>query len=346
MKLNRLILPLAWCAVLLSPSCTEEPRNTEPLTDPWLRERTPVNIRLEGQIGAASISDDWRDDSVGTVAVSLITTGLDITKVKVMAVDFKYPDSEFCPKASIAPGGTVDLSTGTTNFVVTAYNGETRNYTLTYSRFKDPLEGSYSFTPINGLLDPSNAPKSGFVIVGGWDGEVVRSTLMDKWWHWDTDYMPTDEDDNTMSFRLETADATTGETYGTLVNTPGPDGKYANYLYEGKTDMNGKYRIIPEGKSRWHKNNDNYFFLHSWEDSNYETPLYIVYLIGAGEQSVDGVSMTVPSMAFARAHAGPFNVIDWNYPDTRWFTDNVRYTVWLVKKDSDSPLDNHSSYLN
>lgn len=337
---------LGLAIICLCTSCTEEPRNTEPLTDPWLRERTPVNIRLEGQIGAASISDDWRDDSVGTVAVSLITTGLDITKVKVMAVDFKYPDSEFCPKASIAPGGTVDLSTGTTNFVVTAYNGETRNYTLTYSRFKDPLEGSYSFTPINGLLDPSNAPKSGFVIVGGWDGEVVRSTLMDKWWHWDTDYMPTDEDDNAMSFRLETADATTGETYGTLVNTPGPDGKYANYLYDGKTDMNGKYRIIPEGKSRWHKTNDNYFFLHSWEDSNYETPLYTVYLIGAGEQSVDGVSMTVPSMAFARAHAGPFNVIDWNYPDTRWFTDNVRYTVWLVKKDSDSPLDNHSSYLN
>ena len=332
--------PLLFCV-----SCKEEARNTEPLTDPWLRERTPVNIRLEGQIGAAAISDNWRDDSMGSVTVSLITTGLDITKVKVLAMDFKYPDSEFCPRASISQGSTVDLSSDQTTFTVTAYNGETRTYTLSYTRFKDPLEGTYSFTPINGILDASNAPKSAFVIVGGWDGEVVRSTLMDKWWHWDAGYMPTDEDDNMLSFRLETADATTGETYGTLVNTPGPDGKYANYMYENETDMNGKYRIIPAGKSRWHKTDDNYFFLHAWEDVEYADPLYAVYLSGPGEQSVDGVSMTVPAMALARAHSGPFNVIDWNYPDTRWFTDNVRYTVWLVKKDSDSPLDSHSSYL-
>ena len=179
MSKRLLILALALASIL--PSCTEEPRNTEPLTDPWLRERTPINIRLESQIGAAVISDDWTDDTVGSVTVSLITTGLDLSKVKVEAVDFKYPDSEFCPKASIGPGSTLDLSSGKTSFTVTAYNGETRTYSLEYSKFRDPLEGTYSFTKVAGILDEKNAPKCSFIVVGGWDGEVVRSTIMDKW---------------------------------------------------------------------------------------------------------------------------------------------------------------------
>ena len=70
-------------------SCNKVKHNTEPLTDPWLRERTPVNLRLESQIGAAIISNDWQDDAVGSVSVSLITNGLDLTKVKVEALDFK-----------------------------------------------------------------------------------------------------------------------------------------------------------------------------------------------------------------------------------------------------------------
>ena len=339
MKTRHLILPLALFGLLLCTSCTEEPRNTEPLVDPWLRERTPVNIRLESQIGAAVITDNWTNDAVGSVTVSLITTGLDISKVKVEAVEFKYPDSEFCPRASIRAGSTVDLTSGSTEFTVTAYNGETRVYTLSYSKFRDPLEGTYSFTKVAGILDEKNAPKCSFVIIGGWDGEVVLSTLMDKWWHWDTGYMPTDEDDNTLSFRLETADAETGETYGTLTNSPGPDGLYANYLYDNKIDVNDKYRIFPKGKSRWHKPDENTVIVHAFEDTEYKTPLYTVYIIGAGEQEVAGKKYIIPSGAFARAFPGPFNVIDWNYPDTRWFTDNVRYTVWLTQKESDIPAE-------
>lgn len=337
--MSRKLTLLALAPVLLMLACTEDPRNTEPLTDPWLRERTPVNIRLESQIGAAVISDDWTDDTVGAVTVSLITTGLDLSKVKVEAVDFKYPDSEFCPKASIGPGSTVDLTSGKTAFTVTAYNGETRTYTLSYSKFRDPLEGTYTFTKVAGILDEKNAPKCSFIVVGGWDGEVVRSTIMDKWWHWGDGYMPTDEDDNILSFRLETADAETGETYGTLDNKAGPDGLYANYMYDGTKDMNDKYRIFPKGKSRWHKPDENTVIIHDISDTEYATPLYTVYIVGAGEQTVAGVSYMIPSAAFARAFPGPFDTIDWNYPDTRWFVDNLRFTVWLVQKDSDNPTE-------
>ena len=325
-------------------SCGKVVHDTEELVDPWLRERTPVNVRLESQIGAAVISDDWRNDAAGSVTVSLITGGLDLSAVKVEAIDFKYPGSEFCPKASIGPGSTLELSSGSATFDVTAYNGEKRTYTVTYTQFNDPLEGTYSFTQVGGILDGA-APKCAFIIVGGWDDAVVRSTVMDKWWHWGGGYMPTDEDDNTLSFRLESADANTGATFGTLVNTPGPDGLYANYMYDNKIDVNGMYRTFPTGKSRWAKPGDGFIYVYAWEDAEYAHPLYAVELIGGGEKSYWGTSFTVPEMAFTRAFEGPFNVIDWNWPDTRWFTDNLRNTFWLVKKDSSSPLDNHSDYL-
>ena len=50
---NRFVIGAVTLVVVFA--CTEEPRNTEPLVDPWLRERTPVNLRLESQIGAAVI---------------------------------------------------------------------------------------------------------------------------------------------------------------------------------------------------------------------------------------------------------------------------------------------------
>lgn len=331
-------------AVALLASCKTEPRNTEELIDPWLRERTPVNFRLESQIGAAVISNDWRNDAVGSITVSIITGGLDLTKVKVEALDFKFPQSEFCPTANISKGSTLDLSNGSASFTVTAFNGETRTYTVTYSQFVDPLEGTYTFTPIGGLLDGS-APKCAFIIVGGWDDAVVRSTVMDKWWHWGEGYMPTDEDDNILSFRLEKADAETGATFGTLVNTAGDDGKYANYMYNNSIDVNSKYRIFPAGKSRWGKPGDGSIVVYDYDDTDYAQPLYSVELLEAGEHTYAGVSFSVPNLAFGRSFEGPFDVIDWNWPDTRWFTDNVRNTFWLVKKDSDTPLPNHPDLL-
>ena len=332
-------------SVLAVLSCAEEPRNTEPLVDPWLRERTPVNLRLESQIGAAVISDDWRNDGEGSIVVNLITSGLDMSAVKVEALDFKFPDSEYCPKASVAPGGTLDFSSGKASFTVTAYNGETRTYTVSYTQFKDPLEGTYTFTQVGGLLDGS-APPCALIIVGGWDDAVVRSTVMDKWWHWGTGYMPTDEDDNTLSFRLEEADPETGATYGTLVNTPGDNGLYANYMYNNSIDVNDKYRIFPAGKSRWAKPGDGTIVVYDYADEEYANPLWSVELVEAGDHTYAGQTFNVPNLAFGRSFPGPFDVIDWNWPDTRWFTDNVRNTFWLVKKDADTPIPDHSDYLD
>ena len=329
-------------------SCNKVKHNTEPLTDPWLRERTPVNLRLESQIGAAIISNDWQDDAVGSVSVSLITNGLDLTKVKVEALDFKYPDSEYCPTASIGPGSTLDLSNGTASFVVTAYNGETRTYTISYNAFSDPLEGTYSYTPAKGILDAANAPLSAFVVIGGWDGAVVGSSVMDKWWHWSRgNNWPPDEDDNILSFKLENADADTGATFGTVVNTPGPDGVYANYMYNNETDMNASYRLFPAGKGRWGKSGSGMIDIYAYEDTEYSKPLFQLQIREAGEYPInDSRTLVVTDIAFVRSFPGPFNnnVGDWNN-DARWYIDNLRYVIWLAKKDSNTPLPNHSDLL-
>lgn len=338
---NRFVLGAAFVALF---SCTQAPRNTEELVDPWLRERTPVNFRLESQIGAAVIADNWRDDANGTISVSLVTGALDLSAVKVEALDFKFPASEYCPKASIGPGSTLDLSSGSARFSVTAYNGETRTYTVSYEQFKDPLEGTYTFAPIGGLLDGS-APASSFVIVGGWDDAVVMSTIQDKWWHWGDGYQPGDEEDNVLSFRLESADPESGATFGTLVNTPGEDGRYANYVYNNNIDMNGSYRLFPQRKGRWAKPGDGSIVIYSYEDEAYAHPLHVVHLLEAGTPEYDGKEVPIAKLAFVRSFEGPFNNIDYNWPDTRWYTDNLRHVFLLMSKDSDNPVEGHSDYL-
>ena len=331
--------------LLAGMACQKVVHNTEELVDPWTRERTPINFRLEKQIGAAVITDDWQHDTQGSISVGLMTAALDLSAVKVEALDFRFPDSEFCPTASISVGSTLDLSSGTASFTVTAYNGETRTYTISYTAFKDPLEGTYSFTPVEGILDSDNAPASAMVVIGGWDGNIVASTVMDKWWHWGTGYKPTDEDDNILSFKMESADAATGTTFGTVVNTPGPDGLYANYLYGGTRDINEQYRLIPEGKARWSKPGDGFIYIYAYEDTEYATPLHSLVMLEAGEYNYAERAVVVPHLALARVFPGPLPEPDYNFVDERWFITYLRYAAWLVKQDSTLPLDNHDTYL-
>lgn len=328
-------------SVLLS--CGQEKRDTEELVDPWLRERTPVGFRLESQIGAATITQDWRHDDQGSVYVQLVTGSLDMSAVKVVSIDFAYPESEYCPTVSIGKGSVLDLSDGTAKFTVTAYNGETRTYTVTYGQFKDPLEGVYHHRLVGGILDGGSAGTS-MIIHGGWPDAEVMSTDMDKSWHWGEGYTHADEQDNEISFMLTEVDSETGATFGTVVNAPGDDGKYANYVYNNKFDVNEYYRQIPAGSSRWSKTdvNSSVISIYAADDTKWENPLYQVTLLGPGTISNAGKSVTVENCAFARHFEHADWVIDNNWPDTRWMVDNIRNTYWITEKVSDSPLPNHT----
>ena len=361
---------LAAVALTAFASCGEKERNEEELIDPWLRERTPVNVRLETQIGPAVITHDWRTENVGTVSVQLITATLDLTAVRVVALDFQYPDSEFCPTASIKAGDTIDLSDGTAEFTVTSANGEeTRTYTISYTEFRDPLEGTYSFTPVGGIIDKKLDAKynCAFVMIGGYEKNALAAQIMDKYWQWDETHNPRHEDDNILSFRLEKADDQTGFTYGTLVNTPGEDGKYADYVWNAdelygsnndkvgpKYDLNSKYRLIPAGKSRWSKLGDGLINIHSYDDVNYESPLYSLELLGSGEYhpwkedekaNSNNSLVTVNNLAFHRSFGeGPFR--DYTETVDEWiFVTNIRNIFWLIQKDSDTALENHNELL-
>jgi len=321
--------------------CYENEDSGPDMVDPWLRERTPVSLRLENQIGAAVITNDWRHDESGTIRVQLVTGGIaDWSKVKVVDIGLQYNAT-----ASISAGSTLDMSSGTGSFVVTAETGETRTYTVSYDSFKEPLEGVYLLDPISGILDGS-APKSSMVVHGGWDDNPILSTAMDKYWHWGDGYMPTDEDDNTISIKLERVDEVTGVSYGSIVNDAGPDGKYANYKYQNKKDVNGKYRMIPMGKSRWTKESgSNVLSVYAWEDTECISPLWSVEVLDAGSYTLyDNKVFTVANQAFHREFDGPFDDrTDTN--DGRWLANNIRNTFWTIKKSSDAPLENHDELL-
>ncbi len=372
---RNLFLTVAALAALSS--CDKKARNTEELIDPWLRERTPVNVRLEAQVGPAVITSDWRTDEVGSVSVSLVTTGLDMSAVKVVALDFQYPESEFCPTASIKPGDTIDLSDGDAEFVVTSKSGEIRTYTISYSVFSDPLEGTYSFTPVGPLMADAigkHEYNCACVMIGGFEKYITLCQVMDKHWLWgmgnyDGIHWPLNEDDNILSFRLDKVDDITGYTFGTVVNTPGADGKYADYILKdsnGKDsngdavvsyDINDEYRLIPRGKARWAKYGDGYITIFDFEDKDYKAPLHKLELLESGEykfwsEALDSngesaeKTVNVPSLALHRSFGeGPFANGTNNWGEERWYVNNIRNVFWLIKKDTDSALEDHDKYL-
>ena len=392
MKKNFRHLILSVAAVLAFSGCQEKLRNTEELVDPWLRERTPVNVRLESQIGPAIIGSDWRTDSLGTVSVSLVTPELDMSAVKVVALDFAYPESEFCPTASLKPGDTIDLSDGFEEFVVTAQTGETRTYTITYTNFKDPLEGTYSFTPVGPLMPDAIGKhdyKCGCIAIGGFENKIILFQMNDKHWLWgltkyayDGIHWPNNENDNVLSFRLDRADDVTGQTFGTVVNTPGADGKYANYIFtdsDGKDaygqdleiltyDVNDDYRLIPAGKSRWAKLGDGFVTIYAYDDEEYKKPLHKLQVLDKTQENYDKENdvysywadaydgseklVTVPSLALHRSFGeGPFTVgldgdgVKYKWGEEHYYANNIRNVFWLIQKDTDSALEDHEEWL-
>lgn len=229
--------------VLVGISCKDDPRNTEELIDPWTRERTPVSFKLEGQVGEATIVDNWRKDSEGDINITMISTAVeDIHNVKVKDLSLQYKST-----ASISVGSTLDLSSGSASFVVTAENGEIRNYTVRFDEFKEPITGVYDVDQL--WLYGGTGPEYG--------GGAVWN-FMEKSWRWNVDGKPTAEQDNTITLILKGVDETTGDTYGTCVNDAGPDGMYASFIYDDKKwvkhDLKHFYRCIPEGNSTWEKN--------------------------------------------------------------------------------------------
>lgn len=260
---------------LLLTGCYENDSSAPDMVDPWLRERTPLSFRVENQVGAAVITDDWRHDEAGTINLQLVTSAIDdLSQVKVEEIELQYNAT-----ASVQPGSTIDLSDGTCEIVITAESGETRTYTISYYSFVEPFEGVYDMDyDVESHAEENYENGDAFALwfFGGSNDGCYCQSLMWKHWNWQNDYKPLVEDDNVITITLAGVDSETGDTYGTCINDPGPDGKYANFYWTGNggIDLKKFYRCIPEGESSWRKDGTTGLITFTAEDGTAHTATF------------------------------------------------------------------------
>lgn len=313
--------------------CDDDQVNKEPLVDPWLRERTPTVFKLEGQIGAHRVANDWRNDDKGEIIVMVAKELIaDLSQVEVIDIGFKYKAT-----ASITKGGVIDLSSGQGSFVVTAENGDKRTYTVLTEDFVEPLLGTYKMDLIKGVLDQSAAESSVFVYGGSKGGSgdgTLWLTMEEKNWNWESSFR--DENDNLYTFTLDAVDSKTGDTEGTVVNDAGADQKYGEYKYKGglNVDLGNKYRLIPVGTSKWKKNS----LTAEVSIYNENAPDVILSKFKfEGAKKLPYIDrqpkeVTVPNNAFLAAYEGDFVDETGIWGDHNIYYYNIRVVVWMVKK--------------
>lgn len=349
------LLPVVAVALVMF-SCKEEPRNTEPLVDPWLRARTPQALRLESQVGAAVITDNWRDDSKGTISVTIVTPAVDLGAVAISQLDLPAGAT-----ADVEPGDTLDFSEGNPTITVTSQNGTTRAYVVSYNDFVEPFVGTYRMNVIPGILGGGNP--NCVVALGSWDGDFVASTVGDKGWNFPNG--GTADNDNILSFALTEVDDQTGTTYGTCVHNSGDDGIFQEYTWNNNPewgDRNGYYRQVPIGKSRWEKRVEKvgdddvtriYFYDYDTEEPLLDAlgdPQYCdLYDTGNYSYADPGSdNIRVIPVAFQALHhswPGPYDEHYNEWSDYRWLFFNIRETFLLVEKTADEPSPDHETWL-
>jgi hypothetical protein len=263
------------------------------------------------QIGPAVID---RDASTVTVRVLVQATN-DFTKVKPTVIA-SY-------KSNIAPASGAEVNfanaSNEATYSVTSETGEKRDWKVILQPFSEALLGTFKITSLS--LYGGTGPEYG-------GGAVLK--LSDKPWDWPAADGPSAEEDNTLTFTYTgvTAD---GNTYGSVVNSAGPDGKYANFQYvqNPPTDVNGFYRKIPKGDGSWLHNYANNTITFTFADKSTSTCTFEA----AGTTSLgNGLSKTITDNAFKFILNG---VDDYNniYSDYDKFVKHPRI-YWIdVKKN-------------
>ena len=353
---------LIWPVLLLSGllSCSPVEHNTAELVDPWLRDRTLVSITLAGQAGPSVVSTDWRDDSKGSVSVTLISAMVDLSAVTVEAIEVADM-AEYTATASVKPGDTIDLSDGEAEIVLTAYNGDTRTYVITWSDMT-LFNATFTLAGVQSSLGWGEATYC--FVAGGPDNDVRTGNIYDHLgaaWVKDDGRWPNDEKDNIVSFKGTEYDAERNLQCGTFINTPGEDGLYANFVWiqnDGsyyEKDCNSIYRLIPKGRGRWSNEvgTDIYTF-YEYDDEEYGNPVGEVQFLNAGTYNIEypGATVpdwvpntvTVPDVGLTRTYEYT-SFVDLGGIVSQYMAENVRQVWWLLNKESDQCLPNHDELI-
>jgi hypothetical protein len=208
----------------------------------WNKEKRIIGLTFKDQAGNATININADDSSKGTVGVTIVNP--DFSKYLVI----KKMEVSYQSKASVNAGDSIkfDPISHSATISVLSASGETREYTVTVTPLVEDLIGTWSINELDifGGTGPYYGG-AGFVNLSG-----------DPSW-WDATTGVAAELDNTLEFTFEGV-TDSGQTYGTCVNNPGPDGKYANFVWTGDipkgntlVDVNYNYQKIPQGTSTW-----------------------------------------------------------------------------------------------
>jgi len=185
------------------------------------------------QVGPATVNQDS-----SKVYVRVLVQGtVDFSKVSPTVI------TSYKSTVSPASGTTVNFAAKNNEYTytVTAQTGQTRTWTVVLVPFTEELLGTWKIQDLT--LYGGTGPQYG-------GGGVF--TLESKSGDWNAVTGPNAELDNTLTFTY-TGVTAQGNTTGTCVNNAGPDGLYANFIFEGNpvTDVNHYYRQIPTGTSTW-----------------------------------------------------------------------------------------------
>ena len=239
MKLLHCISIVAMIGLSLA-SCQKDPLATIE-EGSWNKEKQLIRISFENQAGDATISINTDDISKGTANVTVVNpdmaAGLKLTKLEV----------SYGAKASIAVNDLVKFdSNNSTVVTVTGHDGGVRTYTVTVTPLTEPFDGTWKINEFD--IWGGTGP-----VYGG--GNFASFTADPSWFNATTG--PKAELDNTLVFTLSGVNEA-GQTYGTLKNNAGSDGKYASFVWAASvpngqtvTDVNYNFRRIPEGESTW-----------------------------------------------------------------------------------------------
>jgi len=206
----------------------------------WNNERNVLEIKFENQVGNAEVVRI--DEKTGTINLAINVDAVpNLTNIVIQDLVLSYG-----AKSSVKEGEALNFENpqNSATLTVTSPTGKSRNYTVVASSFSESLIGTYDID--NLVVYGGTGPEYG-------GGAVLA--LTDKPWIWSATEGPDRELDNQLVFAM-TGITDDGNTYGTVTNTPGADGKYANFIYVGtpQTDVKNFYRQIPTGEGKWLRN--------------------------------------------------------------------------------------------
>lgn len=280
----------------------------------WNNERSIIDIKFENQVGAAEITRI--DGSSGTIGITINVGAVpDLSNIAISSLQLSYG-----AEATVAIGDALNFenSSRSATVTVTSPTGLSREYTITADEFQETLLGTYDIT--------------GLVVYGGTGPEYgggATIPMTDKPWAWPAEGGPQAELDNVLTFEL-TGITEDGNTYGTVTNSAGDDGLYADFQFvlDPATDVNHFYRKIPQGEAEWLRNYATGLITFTFPDGSTSSGSFE----GPGtEEFSDGKTKTITGNAFA------FNLNgtdDWDniYSDYDKFVKRPR-RFWIdVKK--------------